>query len=344
MNHELTMVEEALNENTANMAMSHDAAVVFTGDDVSTTVVEKLAKAGVKHIAIRAAGYDNVDQQKAAGLGITVANVPEYSPYAIAEHAVALILALNRKLIVVNKQVYHHNFTVGSLVGFDLHGKTVGIVGTGRIGSVMAKILHGFGCKLTGYDICETKELTEQYGLQYADLKTLLQTSDIITLHTPLNAATRYLINRETINEMKPGVMLINTARRAIMNTEHVIEALESGKIGYLGADVYEKEKGIFFYDYSKNKIQDETLKKLMSLPNVIITPHQAFATREALANIADTTFYNIDCRARGMASPNELSFRNEDENTGYVPTPWGKMKVRKIKHKVTSQINVADK
>lgn len=307
MNHELTYAEEALSTATASLAQTHEAVVVFAGDDVSRSVVEKLHKAGVKYIAIRAVGYDNVDIKKANDLGIKVANVPEYSPYAIAEHAVSLMLALNRKLILADRQVHQHNFAVGNLVGFDLHQKKVGIIGTGRIGSVVAKILHGFGCQLSGYDIQQNKELVRKYNLKYVDLKTLCGSSDIITLHTPLNTATKYLINKELLDTMKPGVMLINTARGAVINTEHVIEALENGKIGYLGLDVYEKEKGIFFYDYSKNQITDEMLKKLMCYPNVIITPHQAFATNEALSNIADTTFYNIDCWALNKKSNNEL-------------------------------------
>jgi D-lactate dehydrogenase len=334
MNHELTCVEEALNTSTAGLAQGHEAVVVFTGDDVSTAVVEKLHEAGVKYIAVRAVGYDNVDIKKANEIEIKVANVPEYSPYAIAEHAVALMLALNRKLILADKQVHHHNFTVGNLVGFDLNQKTVGIVGTGRIGGVTAKILHGFGCRLLGYDIVENKDLTEKYNLQYVDLKTLCRESDIVSLSTPLNTATKYLINKETIDEMKPGIMLINTARGAVINTEHIIEALENGKIGYLGLDVYEKEKGIFFYDHSKHKINDEMLKKLMSHPNVIITPHQAFATHEALSNIFDTTFYNIDCWAQNKDSDNELICKKEEENTGYVPTPCGKMKIKKMVYK----------
>ena len=309
MNHELTCIEEALMPDTASLAKGHEAVVVFTGDDVSTAVIEKLHEAGIKYIAIRAVGYDNVDIKTANELGIKCANVPEYSPYSIAEHAVALMLALNRKLILADKQVHQHNFTVGNLVGFDLHQKTVGIVGTGKIGSIAAKILHGFGCNLLGYDIAENKELTEKYNLQYVDLKKLCSSSDIITLHMPLNTATKYLINKEILDVMKPGVMLINTARGAVINTEHVIEALDNGKIGYLGLDVYEKEKGIFFYDYSKNKVKDDVLKKLMSYPNVIITPHQAFATNEALLNIADTTFYNLNKWANNITSENELVY-----------------------------------
>ncbi|MDZ4794056.1 MAG: 2-hydroxyacid dehydrogenase [Bacteroidota bacterium] len=307
INHELTCAEEALMPDTATLAKGHEAVVVFTGDDVSTAVIEKLHEAGIKYIAIRAVGYDNVDIKTANNLGIKCANLPEYSPYSIAEHAVALMLALNHKLILVDKQVHQHNFTVGNLVGFDLHQKTVGIVGTGKIGSIAAKILHGFGCNLLGFDIAENKELTEKYNLRYVDLKTLCSSSDIITLNTPLNTSTKYLINKEILDTMKPGVMLINTARGAVINTEHVIEALDSGKIGHLGLDVYEREKGVFFYDFSKDKVKDDVLKKLMGYPNVIITPHQAFATNEALSNIADTTFYNLDSWANNKTSENEL-------------------------------------
>ena len=331
MNHELTCVEEPLMPDTAVLAKEHEAVVVCTGDDVSTVVVKKLHGAGIKYIAIRAVGYDNVDIKTANNLGMKCANVPEYSPYSIAEHAVALMLALNRKLIQADNQMHQHNFTVGSLVGFDLHQKTVGIVGTGKIGSIAAKILHGFGCNLLGYDIAENKELTEKYNLQYVDLKTLCTSSDIITLHTPLNTATKYLINKEMLDTMKPGVMLINTARGAVINTAHIIEALDNGKIGYLGLDVYEREKGVFFYDHSKNKVNDELLKKLMGYSNVIITPHQAFATNEALSNIAGTTFYNLDKWANIKTSENELVYKGK-ENADYVPSSF-KLKIKKIKH-----------
>ncbi len=308
MGHELTYTDEPLNVNTAELAKTYEAVMIFTGDDASTSVIEKLHTNGIKYIAVRAVGYDNVDIKKANELDIKIANVPEYSPYAIAEHAVGLMLALNRKLITADAQVHHNNFTVGKLIGFDLHKKTVGIIGTGRTGSVVAKILNGFGCKLLGYDIKQNKELSEKFGLEYVDLKTLCSSADIITLHAPLNPSTQYLINKKILNEMKPGVMLINTARGAVINTQDVIEAIESGRIGYLGLDVYEKEKGVFFYDHSKEKLSDNMLKTLLSYPNVIITPHQAFATNEALTNIADTTFYNIDCWSQNKRSNNELS------------------------------------
>ena len=308
MNHEITFVETALNASTAHLAQGQEVVVVFAGDDAPATVIEKLHDVGVQFIAIRAVGHDNVDIKKANEKGIKVANVPEYSPYAIAEHAVGLMLALNRKLMLADRQVHQYNFTVGNLVGFDLNKKTVGIVGTGRTGSVVAKILHGFGCPLLGYDIVKNEEIVKKYGVKYVDLKTLCQTSDIITLHTPLCAATKYLISAEMLAVMKPTVMLINTARGGIINTDDVLAALAHGKIGYLGLDVYEKEKGIFFYDWSKEKITDEVLKKLLTYPNVIVTPHQAFATQEALSNIADITFYNIDCWAKNESSTHELS------------------------------------
>lgn len=306
-NHELTFVEEALSISTVELAKNHDAIVIFAGDDGSTAVIEQLHAAGVRHIAIRAVGYDNVDLAKIHGLGISVANVPEYSPYAIAEHAVSLILSLNRKTILAHAQVQAHNFSVGGLIGFDLHQKTIGIVGTGRTGGIVAKILHGFGCKLLGCDIQENKSLVEKYNLKYVSIEELCRTSDIITLHVPLNAATKYLFDKELFDIMKPGVMLINTARGAVISTDHAIDALNSGTIAYLGLDVYEKEKGVFFYDLSKEKINDEVLVNLMNRHNVIITPHQAFATKEALCNISEITFYNIDCWAKGHSSPNEI-------------------------------------
>ena len=306
--HELTITEQSLKLETVKLAKEHDAIVVFACDDVSEPVIQKLHEIGIKFIAIRAAGFDNVALNKAKELGIKCANVPEYSPNAIAEHAVALMLALNRKLLLASKQVHQHNFTVGNLIGFDFNNKTVGIVGTGRIGSIVAKIMHGFGCNLLGYDTEENPELIEKFNLRYVDLKTLCGQSDVITLHLPLNTDTKHLINDKMIEVMKSGVMLINTARGAIIDTEKVIKALKAGKIGYLGLDVYEKEKGVFFYDYSVEKIQDTVLNELINHPDVIITAHQAFATKEALLNLAETTFYNLNQWAQNKKSENELT------------------------------------
>lgn len=307
MGHELTFVPEALDIYSAVLAAGEDVVSVFTADDVSAPVIEQLHRYGIRYIAIRAAGYDNVDIEKAVELGIKVANVPAYSPYAIAEHAIALMLALNRKLVIADRQVHRFDFRVDNLIGFDLHRKTVGVIGTGRIGSVVAHILHGFGCNLLGYDIVENEVLAGNYNLAYTDLKTLCAYSDIITIHTPLNKATRHMINKEVIESMKQGVILINTARGAVIDTGAVAEAVVKGRIGGLGMDVYEKERGLFFYNHSGTGMEDQMLRKLLNYTNVIITPHQGFATREALNNITAGTFYNINCWIDKRNSSNEL-------------------------------------
>lgn len=307
-NAEVVFINEALGMATAAMAKGYDAISIFAGDDASAKVLEMLYNNGVAYIAIRSAGYDNVDIKVAAALGIIVANVPEYSPYAIAEHAATLIMALNRKIITADKQIHQQNFTTGNLVGFDLNNKKVGIIGVGRIGSVMAKIMHGFGCKLLGFDLNENAEVKEKYGLKYVNLVTLCLEADIISIHLGLTPQTKYLVNKKLINLMRPGVMLINTGRGGCVNTTDVIEGLEKGQIGYYGADVYEKEKGLFFYDHTGEELKDETLSKLLAMPNVLLTPHQAFATQEALTNIATTTFYNLDRWSRRQYSKNELS------------------------------------
>ena len=303
----IRMTELPLSKETCERAKGFETISVFTGDDVSAPVIEKLNDYGVRFIAVRAAGYDNVDLAKAKELGIQVANVPEYSPYSIAEHALTLMMALNRKIITADEQVHQQNFTVSNLIGFDLHGKTVGIIGTGKIGSKLIRILHGFGCRLLGYDIKRDNVLVKDFGLEYVDLDVLCRESDIISLHTCLTEQTRYLINKDRIELMKPGVMLINTSRGGCINTSDVLYYLENGHIGYFGADVYEKERGLFFHDWSGKKINDTVFKRLLTLPNVLITPHQAFATREALTNIADTTFYTIGCWADNKTSGNEL-------------------------------------
>ena len=305
--HIVEMSHEALSAETAHLAKEYEAISIFTSDDASTAVIEKLYANGIKYIAVRAAGYDNVDIQKANELGIKVANVPEYSPHAIAEYTVAMILALNRKLMLADKQVHQNNFTIENLVGFNLSNKRVGIIGTGKIGSVVAKILHGFGCNIIAYDIEPNHDIKIRYGITYTDLETLCSTADIITIHTPLNEQTKYLINNNLIKTMKKGVMLINTARGAVVNTTDIIENLKNDNIGYYGMDVYEKEKGVFFYDYSNKQLQDEQLQQLMAMPNVLITPHQAFATKEALQNIAATTIHNLSCWDSDEVSENEL-------------------------------------
>lgn len=306
--HQLTFTEEALSSETAMKAVGYDAISIFSADEACFMTIEKLKDFGVKYITLRSVGYDNVNLRAASRLNIRVANVPEYSPYAIAEHAVALLLTLNRKLIESNFRVHHYNFNLDHLVGFDLNEKTVGIIGTGKIGSVMTKIMHGFGCKLLGYDIEENQDLIDRYHLRYTTLKDLCEQSDVISLHVPLNTETHQLINEELISEMKRGVIIINTARGSVINTEAVVDGLKSGRIGALGIDVYDNEKGIFFYDHSNDIPNDDILMKLNAMPNVLITGHHAFVTKEALTNIAETTIYNLDCWDSGNETENELT------------------------------------
>ncbi|GFZ76210.1 lactate dehydrogenase [Aquaticitalea lipolytica] len=303
----ITFIEDALTSETAMKAVGFDAICIFSGDTASNIVLEKLKDFGVKYIALRSAGYDNVNLLTAKKLNIKVANVPAYSPYAIAEHAASLLLALNRKLIESNRRVKRYNFNLNNLIGFDLNNKTVGIVGTGKIGAIMAKIMNGFGCNLIGYDIEENKELIRNYKLKYVSLQNLCEQADIITLHLPLNKDTFHLIDEEKIEAMKPGVIIINTARGAVLNTEHILDALENKKIGALGIDVYENEKGIFFKDLSNNIPNDNLLLKLNAMPNVLITGHHAYLTAEALSNIAETTINNLESWSSGKVNINEL-------------------------------------
>ncbi|WP_339626602.1 2-hydroxyacid dehydrogenase [uncultured Winogradskyella sp.] len=306
--HQLTFIKESLSSKTAIKAVGYDAISIFSADDACFNTIEKLRDFGVKFIALRSAGYDNVSLRTATRLGLKVANVPEYSPNAIAEHAVALLLAVNRKLIVSNQRVKYFNFNLNNLVGFDLKNKTVGIIGTGRIGAVMTKIMHGFGCNILGYDLDQNQELVTKYNLRYTTLKELCAEADIISLHVPLNTATHQLINEDLIYEMKDGVILINTARGAVINTEAVIEGLKNRKIGALGMDVYENEKGVFFSDHSLNIPDDDLLIALNARPNVLITGHHAFLTEEALTSIAEATIYNLDCWMAKKDTENELT------------------------------------
>jgi len=306
--HELNLLSVQLTKETAALAEEHQAIAIFGNDDASADVLEILHSVGVKYIALRSAGYNHIDIDKARELGIRAANVPAYSPYAVAEHTVALILALNRKLIRANRRILELNFTLDGLEGFDLNGKTVGIVGVGNIGSVVAKIMHGFGCKLLGLDPNPNQQNIDKYGMEYTDIDTLCRHSDIITLQAPLNDKTRYIINEEKISIMKDGVMIVNTGRGALINTKAAIEALKTRKIGYLGLDVYEEEKGLFFHDYSDNILQDDVIARLMTFPNVLITSHQAFLTKEALNNIAETTIENLTYWEDGKECENELT------------------------------------
>lgn len=306
--HELQFFSTGLNLNTVGLAREHDVVSLFVNDDASAPVLEKLRAYGICYLALRSAGYNHVDLSKAKELGISVANVPEYSPYAIAEHTVALMLALNRKIIRANNRIKDLNFSLDGLTGFDMHGKKVGILGMGKIGGIVARILHGFGCEILAFDLHQDEEMSRKYGITYGDIPTICATADIITLHLPLIAQTRYIIGKEAIAKMKDGVMLINTSRGGLIDTREVIKALKTGKIGYLGLDVYEEESGLFFEDHSEEDIlQDDIIARLMTFKNVLITSHQAFLTDTALTNIADTTLLNINQWASGKLSNNEI-------------------------------------
>ena len=306
-NHQLRMLETRLTPDTASLAAGSDAVSIFVNDDASAPVLQKLKEAGVKYLALRSAGFNHVDLNEASRLGIRVARVPEYSPAAIAEHTLALMLALNRKIVRAHNRVRDMNFSLEGLTGFDMAGKTAGIIGTGKIGRMVARILHGFGCKVLAFDPYENEELKSKYGVSYTDLDTLLKESDIVTLHLPLSKESRYIINGDRIAKMKNGVMLINTSRGALVNTKDVIEALKTGKVGFFGIDVYEEEEGLFFEDHSEDIVLDDVIARLMTFQNVLITSHQAFLTREALGQIAQTTRYNLDCWEKGQPCNNEL-------------------------------------
>lgn len=290
---ELTFFESRLAPQTVKLAEGFETVCVFVNDRLDASVLIGLKKVGVKHIALRCAGFNNVDLASADELGLTVTRVPAYSPYAVAEHAVALMLSLNRKIYWAHSRVRDGNYSLDGLLGFDLHGKTVGIVGTGKIGQCLAEALHGFGCKLLGFDRNENTRCKE-VGMDYVDFDTLLTQSDVISLHCPLTPDTHHLINNEAVARMKRGVMIINTSRGGLIETRSVIEGLKSGKIGYLGLDVYEEEEGLFFEDKTFEVRKDDTFARLTTFPNVIITGHQAYFTREALSRIAETTLANI--------------------------------------------------
>jgi D-lactate dehydrogenase len=306
--YQIKYVPERLTPKTAGLALGFDTISIFSADNGSSMVLERLKDFGVKYIALRSTGYDNVNINTAKKLGIKVANAAGFSPHTIAEHAVALLLALNRKLISSNHQVNAYNFSLSNLVGFDINKKTVGIIGTGRIGKAIAKIMHGFNCEIIGHDIYEDKKLEEKYQVLYTDLENLCRQSDIIFLCRPLNTQTHHLIDIDRIQHMKMEAILINIARGALVHTQNLLQALASKRIAGYGADVYEHENGIFFYDHSENKPEDKILQQLIDLSNVILTPHQAFATKEALTTIAETTFYNINCWQQNESGKNELT------------------------------------
>lgn len=290
---ELEFFEMQLNLQTVNLINDCNVVCVFVNDVVDAAVIEKLAEKSVKIIAMRCAGFNNVDLEAAIKHGIRVCRVPAYSPEAVAEHAMAMILTLNRKTHKAYNRVREQNFSLNGLLGFDLHGKTIGIVGTGNIGKAFSKIAMGFGCKVLAYDIVVNPEM-ESDGVRFVDLETIFKESDIISFHCPLNEKTKHIINEKSLAQMKNNVMIINTSRGGLINTQDIISALKDGKVGYLGIDVYEQEEKLFFRDLSENIIQDDDIQRLMSFPNVLVTAHQAFFTNEALTQIAMVTFNNI--------------------------------------------------
>jgi D-lactate dehydrogenase len=305
--HDLLLLEPQLCPDTCSMALGCNAVCIFVNDDASAAVIKQLAMMGIKFIVLRSAGFNNVDLEAAAKHGIRVARVPEYSPFAVAEHTVALMLTLNRKLIKAHNRIRDLNFSLDGLTGFDMHEKTAGIIGLGKIGKRVAEILKGFGCRLMAYDPFPDKEWSAQHGVEYASVEDVFHRCDIISLHAPLTTETHYLVNKESIAGMKKGVMLINTGRGALINTRDVIDALKAGQIGYLGLDVYEEEKGLFFEDHSEHILQDDVIARLLTFSNVLITSHQAFLTDTALHNIAETTMNNLDSFQKGSSCVNEV-------------------------------------
>jgi D-lactate dehydrogenase len=292
-NFDIEYYEASLNPHTVRLAEGHEAVCVFVNDQVTAKVIKKLAEGGTKVLLLRSAGFNHVDLEAAGKHGLTVLRVPAYSPHAVAEHALALIMTLNRKTHKAYNRVRENNFSLERLTGFDIYGKKVGVIGTGKIGTLFAWKMIGLGCKVIAYDPKPDKELMEA-GVEYADLPGLLSQSDIISLHTPLMKETHHIIDKEAVSQMKKGVMLINTSRGALVDTQAVIKGLKKGHIGYLGIDVYEQEEKLFFKDLSETVIQDDTITRLMTFPNVLITSHQAFFTEEALTEIARTTLQNL--------------------------------------------------
>lgn len=297
--HELVFLEPRLSPATAPLATGSEAVCAFVNDDLSAAVLERLYESGVRLVALRSAGFNHVDLATAVRLCLTVARVPGYSPHAVAEHTVGLVLTLNRKIHRAYNRVRENNFALTGLLGFDLNTRTVGIVGTGQIGAVFARIMLGFGCRVIAADPAPDAECARR-GVEYVDLPRLFAESDVVSLHCPLTADTFHLVDAEAVGQMRSGVMIVNTSRGALVDTAAVIAGLKTGKIGHLGLDVYEEEAELFFEDLSDRVVSDDVFARLLTFPNVVITGHQAFFTAEALANIAATTVDNITAFERG--------------------------------------------
>jgi D-lactate dehydrogenase len=309
--HQLTFLEPRLTSDTAALAAGHEAVCPFVNDRADDDALQVLRKSGIRLVALRSAGYNHVDLAAAARLGLPVVRVPEYSPYAVAEHAVGLVLALNRKIHRAYARVREWNFSLDGLVGFDLHGRTVGLIGTGRIGRSAARIFHGFGCRVLAYDPRQDAALIAELGVEYVALETIYRDADVLSLHVPLTPSTHHMIDEAVLARMKRGVMIINTGRGALIDSRALIAALKTGHIGAAGLDVYEEEEGVFFRDLSDKVLQDDVLARLLTFPNVLVTSHQAFLTHEALANIAGTTLENVSAFERGQPLVNEVNARD---------------------------------
>lgn len=291
-NYEITYFKSKLNSETAKLTKGYDAVCIFVNDTADEETLKILEENGVKILALRCAGFNNVDIEHKGNL--KVVRVPKYSPYAVAEHAVALLLNIDRKLYKSYQRVRKYNFSIDGLMGFDIHGKTVGVIGTGKIGQVFAKIMKGFGANVIAYDIYQNSQAAEEIGFKYVSLDELYANSDIISLHVPLTPETNKMINKESIQKMKHGVYILNCSRGKLINTDDLVEELSTGRIGGVGLDVYENEEQFFLRDVSNDYVRDKNLSILLSMPNVIITSHQAFFTKEAVTNIAEQTLQNI--------------------------------------------------
>ncbi|MCP3102578.1 2-hydroxyacid dehydrogenase [Myxococcus sp. K15C18031901] len=309
--HALAFLEPRLTLQTARLAEGFPAVCSFVNDRVDAAALAVLREGGVRLIATRSAGYNHIDLVEAERLGVRVTRVPEYSPHAVAEHAVTLVLSLNRHIPRAVARVRDWNFSLEGLVGFDVAGKTVGVVGTGRIGRATARIFHGFGCRLLCHDVTPDEAFAREVGARYVPLETLYSESDVISLHVPLTPDTRHMVDARALARMKRGVVLVNTGRGALIDSRALIDALKQGHVGAAGLDVYEEEEGIFFQDLSGQVLQDDVLARLLTFPNVLVTSHQAFLTREALVSIARTTLGSVQAFERGEPLVHEVRARS---------------------------------
>ncbi|MCA6079150.1 2-hydroxyacid dehydrogenase [Fulvivirga sedimenti] len=305
-NHTIHYFETTLSESTVALAAKHDAICAFVNDHLNDDVLQRLNELNIKAVFLRCAGFNNADITAAEKYGIAIYRVPAYSPEAVAEHAMALVLCLSRKIHKAYNRIRDNNFSLERLTGFTLNGKIIGVVGTGNIGKCFCRIALGFGCRVIAYDVREDEELVKM-GVEYHSLDKVLEHSHIISLHVPLFPETHHMIRKESIKKMRDGVMIINTSRGALIKTRDVIKALKSGKIGYLGIDVYEQEENLFFEDLSEKIIQDDLVSRLMTFPNVLITSHQAFLTSEALQEIAEVTLQNVEDHLNGVSTKNRI-------------------------------------